>query len=118
MVDWHGILPFWQRSWQYDDVKDELLLDAYSPLWFKVKNGEPRFLVGAIDFFTDTSLVMFSNGTHRTRVLAKRLRYLPLSAHASAYQSKALRPFFLRRIDKDEPFEMPDFPLTAAPQSV
>ena len=111
LVDWHGLLPFWQRSWQYDSVKDETLLAAFSTHWFSSKDGRRRFVIGHINYFPHEPCVMFSNGTHRTRVLAKQLRYLPLSAHASTYRNKQLAPFFLRRIEKIEEFEVPDFPV-------
>lgn len=58
---------------------------------------------------------MFSNGTHRTRVLAQRLRFLPLAAHASSYRNKRLAPFFVRRIKRAEKFEVPDFPVLSLP---
>lgn len=111
LVDWHGIRPLWERSWQHDEVKDEVLIKAFSKHWFSDKGSERRLVVGHIDFFPHETMVMFSNGTHRTRVLAQRLRFLPLAAHASTYGNKRLSPFFVRRIEKTEEFEVSDFPV-------
>lgn len=51
LVDWHGIRPFWERSWQYEAVKDEALVEAFSTHWFSDKGGERRLVIGHIDFF-------------------------------------------------------------------
>jgi hypothetical protein len=115
LVDWHGIRPFWERSWQHDAVKDKALIEAFSTHWFSDKGGERRLVTGHIDFFPHDTMVMFSNGTHRTRVLAQRLRFLPLAAHASSYRNKRLSPFFVRRIETAEEFEVPDFPVLSLP---
>ena len=111
LVDWLGLQPYWERSWQCESVKSDALIDAFLTLWFTDCAGKRHFVIGHIDYFPAESMLMFSNGTHRTRVLAKRLRYLPVSAHAAAYRNKQLAPFFLRQIKKDEEFELPNFPV-------
>lgn len=97
-------------------MKDEALIEALSTHWFSDKGGERRLVTGHIDFFPHETMVMFSNGMHRTRVLAQRLRFLPLAAHASSYRNKRLSPFFVRRIEKAEEFEVPDFPVLSLPR--
>jgi len=107
LVDWAAFLPYWRRSWQYDALKDEALENVLFSNWF-TKDG--CFLTGSFDFFPDGS-IFFSNGTHRSRVLAKHMQHIPMGTNADTYRRTSLSQIFIRRIEKGEQWDIPDIPV-------
>lgn len=114
LVDWQALEPYWAKHWQYESLKDERLADAFLDLWFEKaekKDAVQSFNVGNLSYWPKEEMLAFGNGSHRTRVLANHLRYVPVSAHASCYRSKALAPHFKRLVSRQEVIEFPDFPV-------
>jgi hypothetical protein len=111
LVDWHALEPYWAKSGQYESLKAEKLADAFLDLWFDRRNAIPTFNVGHLNYWPKEDRLAFGNGSHRTRLLAKHLRYVPVSAHANCYRSRALAPHFRRLVSRQELVEFPDLPL-------
>jgi hypothetical protein len=114
LVDWQALVPYWAKHWQYDSLKDEKLADAFLDLWFKKtenKDSIRTFNVGHLDCWPAAETIAFNNGSHRTRVLAKHLRYVPLSARADCYRSEVFEPHFIRQVTRQEVIEFPDLPV-------
>jgi hypothetical protein len=111
LVDWQALVPYWAKSSQYESLKDEKLSDAFLDLWFVRSDGIPKFDVGHLDYWPKEETIRFGNGSHRTRVLAKYLRYVPISAHANCYRSKVLAPHFKRLVARQELIEFPNLPV-------
>lgn len=114
LVDWRALEPYWAKHWQYESLKNEYLADAFLDLWFRKKeknDGIRTFDVGHLDFWPKEETLAFGNGSHRTRLLAKHLRYVPVSAHASCYRSRTLAPHFKRLVSRQELVEFPNIPV-------
>lgn len=114
LVDWQALEPYWAKHWQYESLKNDKLADAFLDLWFMKTAGKERirtFNVGHLDCWPAAEKIAFNNGSHRTRVLAKHLRYVPVSAHANCYRSKTLAPHFKRLVSRQELIEFPDLPV-------
>src|SRR5437762_2309475 len=98
LIDWQALEPYWAKSHQYERLKGEKLTDAFLNFWFETKDGIPTFDVGHLGYWPENEMIMFGNGSHRTRLLAKHLRWVPVSAHASCYRSRVLAPHFKRLV--------------------
>ncbi|MDR2982574.1 MAG: hypothetical protein LBV12_10055 [Puniceicoccales bacterium] len=111
LVDWEGLAPFWKKDPYHFDFEDKGLKKAYCAYWFyRNKQGMLRLTVGFIEMNHDQSFG-FSNGRHRTNVMAQGMRYVPLSAPAPVYRNKQLAPFFIKKLTRDEIIEIPDYPI-------
>jgi hypothetical protein len=112
LMDWKGVVSHWAKDWQCTEPTTHLLNDALSEYWFKRdKRGEQRFEVGLVQCGGKESPLMFLNGIHRTRVLAKFLSAVPLAAQADVYRQKLLSGCIIREIPKDEYLDLPDLPI-------
>lgn len=108
-MNWREVFARWSQTDQYLGLDTLDVRPLFSNLWFNSdKNGHPAFLVGEI--FAQPPMILFVNGTHRTRVLAKFMGAVPLAARTDIYRRRQFEACIIRRIDKDEIFTLPDLP--------
>lgn len=104
-------LSRWSQSDQYRHL-DHIIHPVYSKLWFgSSKGSELRLCVGEICYMNPKWPLAFVNGTHRTRVLAKFLRWVPLAAHADVYRRRLFEGCIVREIAQDEYVTLPNLPV-------
>ena len=115
-VRWHELGELWTKN-DFHPLEVSSLKSAYHKLWFKGgEDGRLRFQVGELEFDTNHGYVSFSNGRHRTILLASLMEIIPIAIGNTILESDIFDRFLLRPIETDEMIELPDLEIMTANQ--
>ena len=117
MVDWQQLEPLWLRA-NFAPLDKSKLTDAYLERWFNRNTSPWSFILGEIRFQENKHgqwEIYFSNGRHRTNLLFKYQKLIPICIGDEVPEDNAIQTALVRPLNEgDIILDMPDLPICSA----
>lgn len=114
LVDWRYLEPLWLRS-KCAQIDKGKLIDAYCERWIDISSQPWGFILGEVCINRDANGQLrldFSNGRHRTNLMAKHQSRIPVCILGDIPDDAEIKNAFVMSLEAGDVVDIPDLPIS------